>query len=153
MVVGFVERPGGAIVFTLPSHIPLVYRAQWRRRLYHGLRRIGVPADTVYRRLRLQPIAMSFLAGYPPMWVVFAVVMGAYALGKLNAMAAMATPVALAASLLLPMIALLGFFSLLQPRVQFVLREESRPIDALHLWPFGVAFPVGTRQRKKFESA
>ena len=56
-----VLRPGGAIVFTLPSHIPLVYRAQWRRRLYHGLRRLGVPADTVYRRLRLQPIAMSFL--------------------------------------------------------------------------------------------
>ena len=53
--------PGGALVFTLPSHIPLVYRAQWRRRLYHGLRRLGVPADTVYRRLRLQPIAMSFL--------------------------------------------------------------------------------------------
>jgi SAM-dependent methyltransferase len=56
-----VLRPGGALVFTLPSHIPLVYRAQWRRRLYHGLRRLGVPADTVYRRLRLQPIAMSFL--------------------------------------------------------------------------------------------
>ena len=56
-----VLRPGGAIVFTLPSHIPLVYRAQWRRRLYHALRRLGVPADTVYRRLRLQPIAMSFL--------------------------------------------------------------------------------------------
>jgi ubiquinone/menaquinone biosynthesis C-methylase UbiE len=57
-----VLRPGGAIVFTLPSHIPLIFRAQWRRRLYHGLRRLGVPADTVYRRLRLQPIAMSFLA-------------------------------------------------------------------------------------------
>ena len=56
-----VLRPGGAIVFTLPSHIPLVYRAQWRRRLYHALRRLGVPADTVYRRLRLQPIAMSFM--------------------------------------------------------------------------------------------
>jgi SAM-dependent methyltransferase len=56
-----VLRPGGAIVITLPSHIPLVYRTQWRRRLYHGLRRLGASADTVYRRLRLQPIAMSSL--------------------------------------------------------------------------------------------
>jgi len=56
-----VLKPGGAIVFTLPSHIPLVFRAQWRRRLYRALRRLGGTADTVYRRLRLQPIAMSFL--------------------------------------------------------------------------------------------
>jgi SAM-dependent methyltransferase len=56
-----VLAPGGAIVFTLPSHIPLVFRAQWRRRLYHALRRAGGSAETVYRRLRLQPIAMSHL--------------------------------------------------------------------------------------------
>jgi ubiquinone/menaquinone biosynthesis C-methylase UbiE len=56
-----VLAPGGAIVFTLPSHIPLVFRAQWRRHLYHALRRAGGSAETVYRRLRLQPIAMSHL--------------------------------------------------------------------------------------------
>jgi SAM-dependent methyltransferase len=56
-----VLAPGGAIVFTLPSHIPLVFRSQWRRRLYHALRRAGGSAETVYRRLRLQPIAMSSL--------------------------------------------------------------------------------------------
>src|SRR5436190_168234 len=51
-----VLAPGGAIVFTLPSHIPLVFRAQWRRRLYRALRHAGGSADTLYRRLRLQPI-------------------------------------------------------------------------------------------------
>jgi SAM-dependent methyltransferase len=56
-----VLAPGGALVFTLPSHIPVVFRAQWRRRLYHALRRAGSSAETVYRRLRLQPIAMSSL--------------------------------------------------------------------------------------------
>ena len=56
-----VVRPGGAIVFTLPSHIPLVFRTQWRRRAYHALRRAGGSAETIYRRLRLQPIAMTFL--------------------------------------------------------------------------------------------
>ena len=34
-----VLRPGGLAVFPLPSHIPAIFRLQWRRRLYLGLRR------------------------------------------------------------------------------------------------------------------
>ena len=34
-----VVRPGGLVMFQLPSHIPAIYRTQWRRRLYAGLRR------------------------------------------------------------------------------------------------------------------
>lgn len=56
-----VLRPGGLAVFTLPSHIPMVFRLQWRRHLYLALRRIGVNASFLYRRLRLMPIAMTFI--------------------------------------------------------------------------------------------
>jgi hypothetical protein len=45
----------------LPSHIPAIYRLQWRRRLYRGLRRLGVGAPFLYRRLHLMPIAMSYI--------------------------------------------------------------------------------------------
>src|SRR5436853_2659508 len=51
------------------------------------------------------------------------------------------------------MIALLGFFTLLQPRIQFFRREESRAIDALHLRASGVAFPISARQRQQLERA
>ncbi len=54
-------RPGGLAAFSLPSHIPAIYRLQWRRRLYLGLRRLGVSAGFLYRRLRLMPIAMSYI--------------------------------------------------------------------------------------------
>jgi SAM-dependent methyltransferase len=54
-----VLRPGGLAVFSLPSHIPAIYRLQWRRRLYLGLRRLGLSAELLYRRLYLMPIAMS----------------------------------------------------------------------------------------------
>ena len=54
-------RPGGLVMFQLPSHIPAIFRTQWRRRLYAGLRRLGVPATFLYKRLRLFPIAMSFI--------------------------------------------------------------------------------------------
>jgi ubiquinone/menaquinone biosynthesis C-methylase UbiE len=54
-----VLRPGGLAIFQLPSHIPKVFRLQWRRRLYLGLRRLGLRAAFLYRRLRLLPIAMS----------------------------------------------------------------------------------------------
>jgi ubiquinone/menaquinone biosynthesis C-methylase UbiE len=56
-----VMRPGGLAVFGLPSHIPAIFRLQWRRRLYRGLRRLGASAPFLYRRLRLVPIAMSYL--------------------------------------------------------------------------------------------
>src|SRR5712691_664037 len=50
-----------------------------------------------------------------------------------------------------PMIALLSFFSLLEPAVEFLLREKRRAVDALHLRLRGVAHPVCSRQRKQFE--
>jgi ubiquinone/menaquinone biosynthesis C-methylase UbiE len=56
-----VVRHGGLVMFQLPSHIPVIYRTQWRRRLYAGLRRLGVGAPFLYRRLRLIPIAMSYI--------------------------------------------------------------------------------------------
>jgi ubiquinone/menaquinone biosynthesis C-methylase UbiE len=54
-----VLRPGGLAVFQLPSHIPAIFRLQWRRRLYLGLRSLGFGAPFLYRRLHLLPIAMS----------------------------------------------------------------------------------------------
>ena len=38
------------------------YRLQPARRPYGGLRSLGVPAETLHRRLRLQPIRMSALS-------------------------------------------------------------------------------------------
>src|SRR5438105_860852 len=52
-----------------------------------------------------------------------------------------------------PMIALLGFCTLPQPPIQFFLGEESRAVDALHLRPFGVAFPISARQRQHLKRA
>jgi ubiquinone/menaquinone biosynthesis C-methylase UbiE len=57
-----VLRPGGLAVFQLPSHIPKIFRLQWRRRLYLALRRLGLRAAFLYRRLRLMPIAMSSMS-------------------------------------------------------------------------------------------
>jgi ubiquinone/menaquinone biosynthesis C-methylase UbiE len=56
-----VLRPGGLAVFQLPSHIPAIFRLQWRRRLYTGLRSLGFGAPFLYRRLHLLPIAMSYI--------------------------------------------------------------------------------------------
>ena len=56
-----VLRPGGLAVFQLPSHIPAIFRLQWRRRLYLGLRSLGFGAPFLYRRLHLLPIAMSYV--------------------------------------------------------------------------------------------
>jgi ubiquinone/menaquinone biosynthesis C-methylase UbiE len=56
-----VLRPGGLLIFQLPSHIPAIFRLQWRRRLYLGLRRLGFGAPFLYRRLHLLPIAMSYV--------------------------------------------------------------------------------------------
>ena len=54
-----VLRPGGLLVFQLPSHIPRLFRLQWRRRLYLALRRVGFSPGFLYRRLHVFPIAMS----------------------------------------------------------------------------------------------
>lgn len=53
-----VLRPDGLAVMQVPSYIPALHRLQPRPRLYGLLRRLGVPADTLYRRLGLQPIRM-----------------------------------------------------------------------------------------------
>ena len=57
-----VLRPGGLLAFQLPSHIPWRHRLQPRRRLYTALRHLGVPRSVLFRRLRLQPIAMTALS-------------------------------------------------------------------------------------------
>jgi SAM-dependent methyltransferase len=56
-----VLAPGGLLAFQLPTHIPLRHRLQPRPRLYGALRRVGLSRDTLYRRLQLNPIRMSFV--------------------------------------------------------------------------------------------
>src|SRR5580765_2906648 len=43
-----------------------------------------------------------------------------------------------------PMIALFSLFALLQPGLELFLSEEGGAVDALHLRPFSVTFPVST---------
>jgi SAM-dependent methyltransferase len=54
-----VLRPGGLIVFQLPSAIPARYRLQPRRRAYSVLRSLGVSPSILRARLRLHPIRMN----------------------------------------------------------------------------------------------
>jgi SAM-dependent methyltransferase len=56
-----VLRPGGLLIFQLPSQIPPRHRIQPRPRLYGLLRRAGVPRETLYQQLHLHPIRMSSL--------------------------------------------------------------------------------------------
>ena len=51
-------RPGGLVLAHLPLEIPLRHRLLVVRRAYEALRRIGVPADVLYNRLRLHPVSM-----------------------------------------------------------------------------------------------
>jgi SAM-dependent methyltransferase len=53
-----VVRPGGTIVFQLPPRLPLLRRLQPRRRLFHGLRSLGVGEGWLYRTGRLHPIRL-----------------------------------------------------------------------------------------------
>lgn len=57
-----VTKPGGLIVFQLPSHIPLRRRLEPRRRLYHLLRGVGVSERVLYERLGLFPISMNAIS-------------------------------------------------------------------------------------------
>jgi SAM-dependent methyltransferase len=57
-----VLRPCGLLAFQLPSWIPFRHRVQPRPRLYGLLRGMGVPPETLYRRLRLNPMRMTFLS-------------------------------------------------------------------------------------------
>jgi SAM-dependent methyltransferase len=54
-------EPDGLAVFHIPVHIPLRYRLLVARRAYKVLRRLGVPAQTLYTRLKLHPISMLFV--------------------------------------------------------------------------------------------
>ncbi len=56
-----VARPGGLIIFQLPSSIPVRHRVQLRGRMYRLLRTLGVQPSMLYRRLGLQPIRMQFI--------------------------------------------------------------------------------------------
>jgi predicted SAM-dependent methyltransferase len=51
-------RPGGLLVFQLPSRIPLRNRIQPRRRLYTLLRNLGMSERLLLGRLELTPIRM-----------------------------------------------------------------------------------------------
>jgi SAM-dependent methyltransferase len=51
-------RDRGLLVFQLPHYIPVRYRLQARRRLYHILRALGFQPQLLYRRFRLDPIRM-----------------------------------------------------------------------------------------------
>jgi SAM-dependent methyltransferase len=57
-----VLRPGGLVAFQLPSQIPARHRIQPRPRLYGLLRRAGISRHTLYQKLHLHPIRMTFLA-------------------------------------------------------------------------------------------
>jgi SAM-dependent methyltransferase len=54
-------KPGGLLVFQLPSHITLRRRIQWRRRMYRLLKRLGVSPRILHERLDLHPMRMSFM--------------------------------------------------------------------------------------------
>lgn len=53
-----VARPGGLVVFQVPWHLPLRNRIQPRRRLWHVLRAVGVPARTLRGPLGLHPVSL-----------------------------------------------------------------------------------------------
>lgn len=53
---------GGLFYVQLPNYIPPRHRLQVRPRLYGVLRRVGVPSDLLYEKLRLQPMRMRFLS-------------------------------------------------------------------------------------------
>jgi ubiquinone/menaquinone biosynthesis C-methylase UbiE len=53
-----VLRPGGLLVFQLPSEISLRHRLQPRRRAHTFLRRVGIPRRVLRERLGLHPIRM-----------------------------------------------------------------------------------------------
>jgi len=67
VVLGYVEEfvrclaPRGLAVFQAPNAMPLRQRIQHHRRIYLGLRRLGVRPDFLYRRLRTSPMQVIFV--------------------------------------------------------------------------------------------
>jgi SAM-dependent methyltransferase len=58
-----VLKPDGLLVFQLPTSLPLATRLGWRRGAYRVLRRVGLPAHTLYWRLGLHPNRMLAVPG------------------------------------------------------------------------------------------
>jgi SAM-dependent methyltransferase len=58
-----VLRPGGLLVFQLPSALPLLLRLQPRRRAYKLMRRVGIKPRALYWKLGLHPMRIQ---GLPP---------------------------------------------------------------------------------------
>lgn len=56
-----VVRPGGLVVFDVPSFVPIKNRVQMRRRLFTVFHRLGVPTDALYGRLRTYPFPTTFV--------------------------------------------------------------------------------------------
>lgn len=56
-----VVRPESLLVFQLPSYIDLRRRLQPRRRLYQTLKRLGGNRATLYQRMGLSPMRMTFI--------------------------------------------------------------------------------------------
>ena len=56
-----VLAPGGLIAFQLPSEMPLIYRLQWRKRLYRVARALGVSVERAHR-LGLDNMTMRALS-------------------------------------------------------------------------------------------
>jgi len=56
-----VTRPGGLVVFQLPTAIAWAERRQLRRRLYRLLRALRLSERFIYERLHLHPIRMTFV--------------------------------------------------------------------------------------------
>ena len=51
--------PGGVLIAQMPTRMPARTRAQLGQRVYKSLRRLGVPARTLYRRAGLHPMRMT----------------------------------------------------------------------------------------------
>jgi SAM-dependent methyltransferase len=51
--------PGGTLVAQIPTALPLRTRLHLNQRVYASLRRVGVPAETIYRRAHLHPMRMT----------------------------------------------------------------------------------------------
>jgi len=54
-------KKNGLIIFQLPSYIPFKKRIQPRRRLYNLLRFLGLNERTLYNKLGLYPMRMTFI--------------------------------------------------------------------------------------------
>lgn len=77
-----VLKPGGLLVFQLPTSLQLTVRIQWRRSTYRVLRRAGLPAHTLYWRLGLHPYRMLAVPG--PEVISWLRAMGTTVLGVVN---------------------------------------------------------------------